>query len=278
MTGADTTLIVGLHGVLHRYPWIDRVSREFDLDEDVFSLAVKRAAAYGWSNTDVSGAPEGTVWDHNDAGGDWGEDGENRQLAWLQATLPNRGSLPTVRTATGKKVRPRGPRLPLLPAVTVLNDALHRVGTVHLTGAHALVPLRVAGDSRFELAMMADWFALADPDGAEELAVTVSSRSSAGLSGRAAEVRDAVVERGHDVMAVETVKHAAGAVADGLARPLAGQVQAEGMRPAMSFRCRVREWSADVAAWTTELFADALRGSTGTSAPVLITVARGRTT
>ncbi|MFD7507509.1 hypothetical protein [Streptomyces sp. NPDC059850] len=35
----DATLIVGLHGVLERHPWFERVSAEDDLNEDVFSLA-----------------------------------------------------------------------------------------------------------------------------------------------------------------------------------------------------------------------------------------------
>lgn len=51
---------MGLHGVFHRHPWIDRVLAEHDLaDEDVFSLAVTRAEAYGWSSTHLGGAPLG---------------------------------------------------------------------------------------------------------------------------------------------------------------------------------------------------------------------------
>ncbi|MFF3542922.1 hypothetical protein [Streptomyces platensis] len=34
--GPGATLIVGLHGVLERHPWIDRVSAESRLDEDVY--------------------------------------------------------------------------------------------------------------------------------------------------------------------------------------------------------------------------------------------------
>ncbi|WP_344279377.1 hypothetical protein [Streptomyces hebeiensis] len=45
------------------------------------------------------------------------------------------------------------------------------------------------------------------------------------------------------------------------------------MRRRMAFRCRVREWSPDVAAWVTEVFVDALRASGGTE-PVLVTVSR----
>lgn len=262
-TGPDATFIVGLHGVLDRYPWIDRVNAEFDLDEDVFSLAVKRAAAYAWSSTALTDKPAGNLWDHNDADGDWTQDGRVRQLAWLQSSLPRPVHPP------GKKQRAR--RLPILPVITVLSDALRRVGTVRLTGTHALVPLHRAGDARTELAEVADWFALADPSGAASLTVTVSALPSANLAARAAEIRDAALERTYRHMMVEALKPA-GTTTSGLAGPLAGQVQAEGLRRVLAFRCGVREWSTDVAAWTTEVFADSIRAVTGLSGLILLTV------
>ncbi|WP_327222860.1 hypothetical protein OG229_01565 [Streptomyces platensis] len=262
-TGPDATLIVGLHGVLDRHPWIDRVSAEFDLDEDVFSLAVKRASAYAWSATAFTDKPADNLWDHNDADGDWTQDGQVRQLAWLQSSLPRPVNTP------GKKQRAR--RLPVLPVITVLSDALRRVGTVRLTGTHALVPLHRAGDARIELAEVADWFALADPTGAASLTVTVSALPSANLPARTAEIREAALERTYQHMTVEARKPA-GTMTPGLARPLAGEVQAEGLRRALAFRCDVREWSTDVAAWTTEVFADSIRAVTGLSGLILITV------
>ncbi|MGS2589553.1 hypothetical protein [Streptomyces hebeiensis] len=42
----EPTLLGGLRGVFSPHPWLDRASAEFDLDEDVFSLAVRRAEAY----------------------------------------------------------------------------------------------------------------------------------------------------------------------------------------------------------------------------------------
>lgn len=262
-TGPGATLIVGLHGVLDRHPWIERVSAEFDLEEDVFSLAVKRASAYAWSSTALTDKPADNLWDHHEADGDWTQDGQVRQLAWLHSSLPKPVNTP------GKKQRAR--RLPVLPVITVLSDALRRVGTVRLTGAHALVPLHRAGDARIELAEVADWFALADPSGAASLTVTVSALPSAKLAGRAAEIREAALERTYHHMTVEPLKPA-GAMTPGLARPLAGVVQAEGMRRELAFRCEVREWSTDVAAWTTEVFADSIRAVTGLSGLILITV------
>ncbi|WP_416484015.1 hypothetical protein [Streptomyces sp. CL12] len=96
----------------------------------------------------------------------------------------------------------RARRLPILPVITVLSDALHRIGTIRLTGTHALVPLHRAGDTRIELAEVADWFALADPSGAARPTVAVSALPSADLAARAAEIRETTTP--------------------GLARPLAG--------------------------------------------------------
>ncbi|MCX3060459.1 hypothetical protein [Streptomyces beihaiensis] len=262
-TGPDATFVMGLHGLLDRHPWFGRASAEFDLDEDVFSLAVKRAAAYGWSSTALTDEPADNLWDHNDADGDWTQDGQVRQLAWLHSTLPRPVPVP------GRS--PRARRLPVLPAVTVLSDALRRVGTVRLTGTHALVPLHRAGDARVELAEAADWFALADPSGAASLTVTVSAPAPANLAARAEEIREAALERTYKHMAVERLEPADTETA-GLARPLAGLAQAEGLRRALAYRCEVREWSTDVAAWTTEVFVDSVRAVTGLSGPTLVTV------
>ncbi|MDN3260777.1 hypothetical protein QWJ26_13320 [Streptomyces sp. CSDS2] len=258
----DATFIVGLHGVLDLFPWIEQVSSEFDLDEDAFSLAVKRASAYAWSSTTLGDKPADNLWDHNDAGGDWTQDGQVRQLAWLQCSLPRP-------VTAGRKQHTR--RLPILPVITVLSDALRRVGTVRLTGTHALVPLHRAGSARIELAEVADWFALADPRSAARLTVTVSALPSVNLTSRSAEIREAALERTYQHMTVVPLKPAETAT-PGLARPLAGVVQAEGLRRALAFRCDVREWSTDVAAWTTEAFTDSIRAVTGASGHILITV------
>ncbi|NED90486.1 hypothetical protein G3I76_61710, partial [Streptomyces sp. SID11233] len=109
-TGLDATFIVGVHGVLDKHPWIEQVNAEFDLDEDVFSLAVQRASAYGWSSTALPGEQAENLWDHNDADGDWTQDGAVRQLAWLQSSLPRPVDVPG-------RAR-RAPRLPVLPIVT----------------------------------------------------------------------------------------------------------------------------------------------------------------
>ncbi|MET9292468.1 hypothetical protein [Streptomyces sp. NPDC003077] len=257
----DPTLIMGVHGVLVLHPWIARASAEFDLDPDVFGLAVQRAEAYGWSSTHLGPAGEldGRRWSHHDAGGDWTQDGRVREVAWLQ-----------VGAARGL----RGQRLPVLPVATVLGDVLRRVGRFRLTGLHTVAPPHLAPDAAAVLAGAADWFALADPDGAAGLTVTVSGREADGAD-RAPLVRKHTQESAYGRLALTGILPAdvlsSGPLPTGLARPLTGAVQTEGMRPLMAFGCRAREWSPDVAAWTTEVVLDALR-ATGTTESVLVTV------
>ncbi|MEU4151818.1 hypothetical protein [Streptomyces sp. NPDC026659] len=155
------TMTVEIHGVLRRHPWIGQVSVDHDLDEDVYSLAVKRAAAYGWSSTNLSPRREfGALrWEHADAGGDWSQDGAVRQLAWL-----------TVYPATDLPAQ----HLPVLPMTQVLTDALHRIGEVRFTGLRSRVPVALAPDTGFDLRGDADWFALCDPVARTDITLSVS--------------------------------------------------------------------------------------------------------
>ncbi|MFJ7199972.1 MULTISPECIES: hypothetical protein [unclassified Streptomyces] len=259
MDVSDPTLIMGLHGVFHRHPWIGHLLAENDLeDEDVFSLAVARAEAYGWSSTHLGRGPlDGCRWGHNDAGEDWTEDNRVRQLAWLQVAVEE---------------RQRGQRLPLLPVATVLSDVLHHMGTYTLTGLHTVAPLQLSrGDSLVHLSQAADWVAAAGPGPAAGCAITVAARESAGLSNRAIDVNVLVLERSFGRLAIHPGEPSV--PAGGLAPSLVGEVQTEGMRNAVSIRCSVPAWSLDTAVWAAEVTATAVRDA-GVTEPVLLTVSR----
>ncbi|MGH1554721.1 hypothetical protein ACRAWF_30730 [Streptomyces sp. L7] len=125
----------------------------------MFSLVVKRAAAYGWSSTRFSAGTElgGQRWGHADAGGDWSQDGRVRRLAWL-----------TGYPATGLREQ----HLPVLPMTRVMTDSLARVGESDFTGLTVRVPVQLAPDTRFDLVGDADWFALSAPDARTEVSVS----------------------------------------------------------------------------------------------------------
>ncbi|NUK25845.1 hypothetical protein HRW23_26480 [Streptomyces lunaelactis] len=250
-------MIMGVHGVLTLNPW---VSPEH---EDVFGLVVRRTVSYGWSSFHASG-PDGVRWGHNEADGDWEQDQRVRQLAWLQVDVAD---------------APRGQRLPVLPAATVLGDSLNRIGRFRFTGLHTVAPLYEAPDSRADLAYAAEWFALADPAASAEFTLSVASTKAADLPGHAPDILAAALERAHGQLGIEAAPLSsrqglpASPAEAGLGLPLAGELETTHLQCGQAFRCVTREWSLDMAAWVTEIFIDALRG-TGTTHPALITVSK----
>ncbi|WP_328680887.1 hypothetical protein [Streptomyces sp. NBC_00343] len=223
----DLPMTAEIYGVLREHAWIGQVSADHDLDEDLFSLAVKRAAAYGWSSTRLSAGAElgGQRWGHADAGGDWSQDGRVRQLAWI-----------TVYPATGLREQ----HLPVLPLTRIMVESLGRVGELDFTGLTVRVPVRLAPDTRFDLVGDAAWFALAAPDARAEAVV-----SAAGPVDTVAErVRELVVQRGHGLLRAEHVEHV-----EHLARA----------HDRTTFACDLPEWTPDSAAWLAEVLVDALR-------------------
>ncbi|WP_326769432.1 hypothetical protein OG978_37110 [Streptomyces sp. NBC_01591] len=259
MDVSDPTLIMGLHGVFHRHPWIARVLAENYLeDEDVFSLAVARAEAYGWSSTHLGRGPlDGCRWGHNDAGEDWTEDDRVRQLAWLQVAV---------------EVQLHGQRLPLLPVATVLSDVLHHMGTYTLTGLHTVVPLQLStDDGPVYLSQAADWVATAGPGPAADCVITIAARESAGLSNRAQDVNVLILECSYGRLAIHPGRPSA--PTGGLAPSLVGEVQTEGMQNVASIHCSLPAWSLDSAIWAAEVTATAVR-DVGVTEPVLLTISQ----
>ncbi|MEU3189297.1 hypothetical protein ABZ686_01350 [Streptomyces sp. NPDC006992] len=260
MSDRDPTMFVGVHGILRKHPWIDAVNVDEDGDqvEDTFSLAFKRAETYGWTSMSLGEGQEmdGLRWWHNDAGGDWTQDEQVREVAWLQAQVEQL----------------RGQRLPLQPALTVLKDGLDRVGRLQLTGVHLVAPLHLATDSRFDLVNAADWFALSDPDAREQVTVTVSARGPGDLTAAADAVLSAAAQNAQHRMFFEAApsRHAVDAPGVALAA-LSENVFTSGMRPALAFQCRAPEWSVDAAAWIAEIVLESLR-QVQVRTPVLLTV------
>ncbi|WP_327402472.1 hypothetical protein OG194_21650 [Streptomyces sp. NBC_01288] len=220
--GVDLPMTAEIYGVLREHPWIGQVSADHDLDEDLFSLAVKRAAAYGWSSTRLSAGAElgGQRWGHADAGGDWSQDGRVRQLAWI-----------TVYPATDLREQ----HLPVLPLTRVMVESLGRMGELDFTGLTVRVPVRLAPDTRFDLVGDAAWFALAAPDARAEAVVSVLGP----VDTVAERVRELVVQRGHGLLHAE--------------------VRASAHDRTAAFACGLPEWTPDAAAWLAEVFVDALR-------------------
>ncbi|MEU1801375.1 hypothetical protein [Streptomyces sp. NPDC019937] len=256
------TVIVGLHGILKRNPWFDRVveqDEEGSVEEDLLGLAIDRAGSYGWHSLTswlhedgkVTARHEPTSWAHEEVGGDWTQDGRVHQLAWLQA---------------GVLTDPPRLGLPVRPIALVMAETLARVGTVTFTGLHALLPLRAAErNTAFRPIELAPWFGLADPDDRYEVVVAVFCHPQED----AVAVCEAV--RGMAQGAVDVSASVAGGDLPGLELDLDRVLHTEGMREVMRLSCRTREWSPDIAVWLVEMVADGLRRA-GRLAPVVVTV------
>lgn len=250
---ASATLIVAIHGVLRLDPWVSGAFLDDTLDEDAYSLVVKRTVAYGLGSfTRLS--PPSAQWAHNDAGGDWTQDGSVRQLAWLQVTLASSNDQ----------------RLPIQPAARVLDDVLSRVGQYEFAGVHTVVPMDVASDAREALAYASGWFAIADPAAPRAFTVTLHADPGLQLTQSEPHILASARDAAHDVMSIERCGPAPQLPLGGR-EPLAGELLTTGMVDSATYRCIAREWTLDIATWVTEVFIEALR-AIGVDAPCLITV------
>ncbi len=156
--GFPAPLVMRVHGRLDLHPWIAEDQRAGRLEEDLFSLAVARTTAYGWA--DFGHGLAGTRWGHNDAGGDWTQDGTVREIARIQVDCAG---------------APAGQRVPLTPLGRVVGECLTRVGTFDVAAVEASIPVYEAVDARRDLAYAATWAALADPAGRAECTVSVDT-------------------------------------------------------------------------------------------------------
>ncbi|UNZ15868.1 hypothetical protein [Streptomyces sp. 891-h] len=254
-------MTVGVHGILAPNPWLEGSGRH-DFRESVLDLALIRAEAYGWHAPYGWRTPTGKKlfhvpdrWLDCDKGGDWAGGTQIRELAWMQADIPEDA---------------RHPRLPVLPLTRMLIDALHRVGSLTFTALQAYLPLQsAAGDASGDLDDMRDWFALAAPTAAVDVHVTVAAAPSVVWDSpeESARVRHAVQERLGTAAEV-------GAPSQGDTSRFAGRAKTrsplEGARTVVHFLCRTREWTPDAAVWLVEVTGDALR-STGHTTPVVVT-------
>ncbi|MEU1332696.1 hypothetical protein [Streptomyces sp. NPDC005865] len=265
---------VGLHGTLRLHPWFERsgggggggIGGKGRVEEEILFLAADRAGAYGWRTVggllhedgEVTAEHEPPAWTHEDAGGDWTQDGGVRQLAWLGA---------------GVCTDPPRPGLPVRPIALVLSDTLARVGTVTFTGLHALLPLQATErDTAFHQIELAPWFELADPDARHEVTVTVSCRPGevGPREHDALALAEAVRERSQGAVDAEVLTPATVDGLPGLDLDLDRTVHTHGMREVVRLGCRTREWSPDMAVWLVEMTAEALRDA-GRPASVVVT-------
>lgn len=243
-------MLLGVHGVLDMHPWLRAEHASSGLEEDAFSLVMKRSVAQQLTGFGRD-RPAGSRWDHNDAGGDWTQDDQQHELAWLQAAIS-----------------PSSARLPIQSALSVLSDVLTRVGRWRLEAVHGVLPVSAAGDGRADLATVWSWFTLADPARPTRVTIRVASNEARKLADSTPSLCDQARERSYGLLSFTPVQSPS---EDPLKRRMTGEIFTQGMSGGAQIECVAPEWSVDIAAWIMDIVVDVLRGS-ALLAEALVTV------
>lgn len=246
--GNYPAFIIGLHGRLELHPL---VARQWELGEfdDVYGLLVQRSVALGLAEFG-SRADAGVRWHQHEAGGDWTQDGEVREAAWMQAGLLDECG-----------------RVPGWQAMTCLGDVLNRVGGFELRGVHAVLPLGADILDNEHFTTSHRWFTMVEHGQPEVVGVSVRTPANGEIdpAGLVSEME----ARSLSTIAVE--------VPDAPASGLPDPETFDGRWPLgedvveVHLSCRVPEWSLDMAGFTTDLVSDAVRAC-GVRAPAAISI------
>ncbi|MFF5716604.1 hypothetical protein [Streptomyces buecherae] len=234
-------MVVGVHGALDLRPEIRRAWETGELDEDLYSLTVQRAEAYGLTSTVLgAGRPRGARWAHNEAGGDWTQDGAVREIGYLQVDIAG---------------APPDQPPPVRPAFTVLADALRHAGSFTVAGVHVLAPPRPGAAGSEGPTWPDDGSGGTSTETGAEVTVTLAARNG-GLAGRAQRISQAVTELSSGRLDLtptppESPDHA-------FPHPLTGTIHLAQATTGPGFRCRTPTWSLDMAVHIAETFLTAL--------------------
>ncbi|MEV5983661.1 hypothetical protein AB0L85_01375 [Streptomyces sp. NPDC052051] len=244
-------LLVALHGRHVSHPWLAEPT------EDLYSLAFKQAAAYGWSFPLASGhlPPEGQRWAQYEVGGaDLTTSARADELAWIQAGVH---SLP-------------GQSLPIAPMAAVLLRALDRLGTTVPIGLHVLAPLSYGATAPigpcYGTLLHADVLALADPGAEADVTVGIALPDPGAGTRALRAIREWTSDVSQALLGV--VPCTAGKSLTPGARLRA---RAYALAPVLTCRMRLAEWSLEAAAWLATYLAECL-GSADVGESALIEV------
>ncbi|QUH04909.1 hypothetical protein HUO13_32720 [Saccharopolyspora erythraea] len=193
-------------------------------------------------------------WRQEEAGGDWTQDGNARQVAWLQAEAVNLDKQ----------------RIPVWMALACVDDAVAKIGTLETVGAHAVLPLHRRTPPRPRLVNAVEWFSLQSEAPKREFTIslyTTNGDKAFDADALVAEFRSSTTS----LLNVEPVDEpSAGAPSpDELeGRWLLGDNLAQ-----LHLLCQAREWSLDMAALVTDAVAHAAEAG-GVHQPLLVSAFR----
>jgi hypothetical protein len=245
--------LVGMHGTLRLHSWLDPHSQPDAAEIDAEGFIETRLESLGC----VPGSYARSFY--AESGGDWVQDGEVRELAWIHGWAPDE-----------EDVRP-----PVLAAALILNDVLDRAGTHEFVAMHAVVPLQLGPPRLPDLAAVGVWFEADDPGSrcsfVASLTVASEERQTRDLTDAFREITR--VAAGSGIVSTDraVAEGAAAEIRTGHARRMVQGIVSDEL-----ITGRARTWSMDLAAWLIEVVADAAR-MVGVNEPALISVARTST-
>ncbi|SDQ16492.1 hypothetical protein [Actinopolyspora saharensis] len=251
------SFVLGVHGVLRWHQWVVDSERRGGFpqpdEEAVFAVTNTRAEALGLVAYPTSPNPMAR-WSTEEAGGDWTQDGRVREIAWMQARPLN--------------LAYQG--WPVWPALGCIEDGLRRVGTVEPAGVHAALPLQLDTHHRQQFTGTYEWFELAEQAAARrEFTVSLYTGGDGGVVPQA--LLRAITERASVLLDVQLAEQPVVGAVD--PDQLEGRWMVDDELHGVHFRCRGPEWSLDMAAFVTDVVADAAKHA-GVARPVLLTAFR----
>ncbi|MFR9729059.1 hypothetical protein ACL03H_07515 [Saccharopolyspora sp. MS10] len=252
-----TTFVVGTHGVLRLHPWVLRRQERGTFEFDTYSLMLTRSSALGL----VELPPEENElarWHQEEAGEDWTQDGATRQVAWMQAGAANLNKQ----------------RIPVWTALTCLQDSMAKIGSLEIAGTHAVLPLHADAPAASQLPNAVDWFSLEDSVPRHHFTISLYTATCSEEAFDSAALTETFRSLTSSLLSTETIADRP----EGTPEPgsLEGCWLLGNDLTELHLRCQSTEWSADMAAFTTDAIAQAAH-ATGLRRYVLISVFKRNT-
>jgi hypothetical protein len=246
------TVFVGVYGSLQPHSWIEVET----MPEDLYSLFNSRATAMGWSSSgrdDSIGVP---LWGMNEAELNVATGSPQGQVAWFQVGISD-------------GFRP----LPVVPLLACVDDALRRVGELHLDALQLSLPLRDSGYALSNLVSSLNWFAICDAAAKTSVRVTIDGGDGSAIDRRASEILATLQRTNTEAFDFDSVSIDDSMAVDPIPPVVVDDPWFVPSHPRVTLVATAPEWSVDALAWIVALVAEVCRASEA-SPTIMISIAR----
>jgi len=250
------TIFVGVYGSLQLHSWI--TAETVELEEDAYSLFMSRSISMGWSTAGGNDLTKEPLWGMNEAEIDRPTDNLNGRIAWFQVGVSDRFD-----------ARP----LPVLPILACADDALNRVGEVHLDALQVFLPMHDDGDAAGHLVSGLNWFAICDPDARTSVRITIDGGDDSAVHHRAADILATLQQINTGAFHFDSISIDDSMVVDPIPAVVDERWLVRG-HPRLTLVATTPEWSVDALGWIVALVAAVCGPSGRRPTPGLISIGR----